>query len=399
MCGLQRIAILAFFTMLLVTSNRLDAWCPFCNYTGSTLSQEAGAAGLVVYGTPKNAKLDPKDFSQGTTDLDIQSVIKTHPILGDRKVITLQKYLPQPDPKKPQKLLVFCDIYKNQLDAYRGTPFGDHVVTYLQGALALKDKSVPERLRFFFDYLNDPDEPISLDALMEFGNAEYKDFRPIAEKLPAETIVGWLKDPAISLSRLGLYASMLGHCGTAEHVPLLKSILNDPKRKYVGGIDGVLAGLTILDPKDGWRQVLEIVRDPKREFMVRHAALRMARFMWEYRPDIIDRKEIAAAMAIMIDQPDISDMVIEDLRKWQYWSVADMIVRLMDKKENDTLLIRRAILRYMLRCPPGECPAAADFVAQERKRDSQYVADAESILNQESGIIASPPAPKKRSEK
>jgi hypothetical protein len=377
-------------TIAALIATKVSAWCPFCQSSGETLSQAAAASSMIIYGTPKNAKLDPKDFAQGTTELDIDVVIKDHAILAGRKTITLHKYLPQADPKNPQKLLVFCDVYKGDLDPYRGTPFGARIVPYLQGAIALKEKSVAERLRFFFDYLNDADEPIATDALTEFGNADYKDYRPVAEKLPPEKIVGWLKDPGVPLSRLGLYASMLGHCGKPEHVKLLKEILDDPNRKFVGGIDGVLAGLIMLSPKEGWQYLVDLVSDPKREFLVRHAALRTARFLWEYRPDVIDRKEISKAIAAMIDQPDIADMAIEDLRKWSDWAPAAKILRLLDQEGNDTLLIRRAIVRYMLRCPASAFPAAAEFVEKERKRDKQYVADAESILNQESG---SPPSP------
>jgi hypothetical protein len=366
------------------------AHCPFCGVSGQTLAQEAASASLILYGTPKNAKLDPKDFAQGTTELDIEAVIKSHKILADRKTITLQKYLPQPDPKNPQKLLVFCEVYKNELDPYRGTPFGQSVVSYLQGAIALKDKPTGERLRFFFDYLNDSDASIATDAFMEFGNADYKDMRPVAEKLPADLIVGWLRDPGLALSRLGLFASILGHCGKPADAQLLKEILEDPKRRFSGGVDGVLAGLIMLDPKEGWKYLADLVNDSKKDFLIRHAALRTARFFWEYRPDVVDRKQVAATIAAMIDQPDIADMAIEDLRKWSCWAPASKVLGLLKNKEFDTLLIRRSIVRYMLRCPPTECPEAASFISGERKRDPQYVKDIESLLRQESGDDVAP---------
>src|SRR5262249_34522803 len=155
----------------------------FCPGSGTTLSQDAASAALIIYGLPKNARLDPNEPSQGTTDLEIEVVIKGHPILGDKKTITLPKFLPQVDPKNPMKLLVFCDVYKGQLDPYRGTPFksDSRIAKYLQGALALKDKDVATRLRFFFDYLDDADPEISEDAIKEFGNIDYKDYRPVAE--------------------------------------------------------------------------------------------------------------------------------------------------------------------------------------------------------------------------
>lgn len=380
----------ALFAVMLaiMASNRADAWCPFCNFTGSTLSQEAASAGLILYGTAKNARLDPKDFAQGTTDLDIEVVIKSHKILADRKTVTLPKYLPPPDPKQPMKLLVFCDVFKDQLDPYRGIPFkaDSRIAEYLKGSIDRKEKSTGERLKFFFEYLHDADEEIARDALMEFGNAEYNEYRLVAEKFPPEKIVGWLKDPGIALSRLGLYASMLGHCGKPEHAQLLKDILDDPNRRFSGGIDGVLAGLVMLNHKDGWDYVSDIMNDPKKEFLIRYAALRAARFLWEFRPDVVDRKKIAADVSVMIEQPNIADLVIEDLRKWSYWTAAPKILDLTDKTSHDAVLIRKSILRYMLRCPATESPAAAAYVAKEREKNPSYVKDVESLLGQESGI-------------
>ena len=50
---------------------------------------------MVLYGTLQNAKLgNAGDFGDGTTDLAIEAVIKKHEILGDKKVITLPRYVP-----------------------------------------------------------------------------------------------------------------------------------------------------------------------------------------------------------------------------------------------------------------------------------------------------------------
>ena len=192
--------------------------CPFCSMQGQTLIGDINQASMVLFGTLTNAKLDASgDLGQGSTDLVIEAVIKKHEILGDKKVITLPRYVPT-DKNSNVKFLVFCDVFKGKIDPYRGVQVqaDSDIVKYLQGALAVKDKPIGPRLRYYFDYLDNKDVEISTDAYKEFANADYKDYRDMAKSLPADKIANWLEDPNTPAFRYGLYASMLGHCGKAE---------------------------------------------------------------------------------------------------------------------------------------------------------------------------------------
>ena len=48
----------------------------------------------------------------------------------------------------------------------------------------------------------------------------------------------------------------------------------DPAKRATTGIDGILAGYTLLRPTEGWDYVHGILNDGKKEFMTRYAALR-----------------------------------------------------------------------------------------------------------------------------
>ena len=56
-----------------------------------------------------------------------------------------------------------------------------------------------------------------MDAYKEFANADYKEYRPMAKNLSADKLAKWLQDPDTAQFRFGLYASLLGHCGTEKH--------------------------------------------------------------------------------------------------------------------------------------------------------------------------------------
>ena len=103
------------------------------------------------------------------------------PLVAGKKVVTLPKYVP-PDPTGQYKFLVFCYVFKGKIDPYRGMamkPDSD-IVTYLKGVQEIKDKKPGERLKFFFNYLDNADPEISMDAFKEFANADYKDYRGMA---------------------------------------------------------------------------------------------------------------------------------------------------------------------------------------------------------------------------
>jgi len=358
--------------------------CPFCSMQGQTLIGDVNQASMVLYGVFTNAKLDPNgDGTQGTTDLVIEKVIKKNDILGDRKVLTLPRYVPV-DSKSKQKFLVFCDVFKGKIDPYRGVPVpaDSDMVKYLTGALANKDKDIGKRLRFYFDYLDDSDNEVSTDAYKEFANADYKDYREMAKQLPAEKIAKWLQDSSTPAFRLGLYASMLGHCGTGKHALMLRKLLDDPEKRVSTGLDGMLAGYAMLDPKNGWEYIHAILKDPSKEFMLRYAALRAVRFFWDSRPDLFDKKSLVDGVCQLLEQSDMADLAIEDLRKWNRWEVDERVLALQNKKSHDATIIRRSILKYALACPD---PKAAVVVQDWRKRDPEMVKDAEEMLKLETG--------------
>lgn len=375
-------AMVAVASVLAVTV--VATACPFCGPGRQTLSQEAAQATLILFGTPSNPQFDPNAAFQGTTDLKIEAVIKEHPFIAGKKEIVLNRYI-QVDKANPRKYLVFADVYKDKLDPYLGMPVDpeSNVAEYLKGAIALKDKDVTTRLGFFFKYLDSADMNVSDDAFQEFANADYKDFRPLAEKLPPDQIVAWLKDPNTPVSRFGLYGSMLGHCGKEEHAKILREMLDDPNKRFSTGIDGILAGYVMLKPAEGWKYVREIFSSSDKEFLLRYAALRTARFFWEFRPDIISKDNVVAAVADMLPQDDIADLVIEDLRKWERWELTERVLGLFELKSHDVPIIRRSILRFALQAQGKDKAKAQQFVEAQRKRDAEWVTDVEELLQLE----------------
>ena len=352
--------------------------CPFCSEgRGPTLTGDFDTAKLVMLGSIGPAKLAAGD-GESATEFTIEQVLKPHDFVKDKKKIVLPRFIPQ----TKNKFLVFCDVYKNTLDPYRGIEVtGDEqIVKYIVGAVKLAERPAGERLRYAFDYLNSPEFEVAVDAYREFAKADYKDYMTMAKSLPTETIVGWLRDPKTPSFRLGLYSSLLGHCGSEKHAAVLKEMLDDPEKRRSSSIDGILAGYVMLQPKKGWEHLKSVLNNPKEEFLMRYAVLRTMRFLWDQRPDLIDKEEIVLGASGLLIQGDMADFAIEDLRKWHRWEKTDAVLDLYGQKTHDIPVVKRAILRFALQSPSTR---AKTWIAQQRQRDSDWVKDEEELLKLE----------------
>ncbi len=376
--------------------------CPGCGPpSGQTLTSEVAQADFILFGTLGNQKPDPKDpgSSKGTTDITIEAIVKPHPMVKDKKVFTIPRYVP-PD-AKPYKYLVFFNVVNGDVDPYRGVAVAtdSKLPEYVKGALEVKTKDSITRLKYFFNYLESNEIEISADAYNEFAYADYKEIHELAPKLSSDTLLKWLKDPNTRASRYGLYGLLIGHSGKPEHAKELRGLLDDPERKFSSGLDGMLMGYTLLDKKAGYGYILKLIGDPASEFLVKHAGLKALRFFWEYRPDVLTKKQILDAMAVLMGHPDIADMPVDDLRKWKAWEMTNTVLNLSTLETHNTLPInRRAILKFAIAASWADSTngAAAVFVEKARKDDPDRVKLIEDLLKDEMKPAPKPPEPPKK---
>lgn len=384
MTGLQPLAL----ALLGIFGLSLPALaCPFCTQElGRTMVDDYGKATLVMTGTFSNPRIKG-EFNQGVTDFHIDAVLKSNPLIKGRTMVTLPKHVNQPK----VKFLLFCDVYKKEIDAYRADPIpeGSALVSYLAGAIKLRDRPLPERLPYYVPFLNSKEFEISLDAYREFAMADYKDYRDLAAKLDPAMLKGWLEDPKTPTYRFGLYGSLLGHCGKgSEYGTFLRGLIENTNRHKGSGLDGLLVGYVLAQPKEGWQYVAkDYLANPKGDFNSRYAALRALRFLWSYRPEVVGKDALVQAMLTATEFPDVADFAVGDLRKWQCWQTTDQVLALVRRKTHDVGVIRREVLRFALQSPTK---AAAAYVAQQRRLDPEQVRDTEDILKLESDVPAAP---------
>jgi hypothetical protein len=335
----------------------------------------------VLAGTLENARLLAD--SSGVTDLRITHVLRKDDWLAGRKVVEIPRYLAGSDPKNPVRFLLFCDLANGRLDPYRGIPVKtSDSVEYVKKAMALDARDRVGNLRFFFDYLENTDPEVARDAFLEFAKASDAEIARVAPKLSADKLRSWLKNPQTPVERLSLYALLLGACGGPADADLLASFLNDGTQRATDCYDGLLAGYIHLRPKEGWQLAIQTLRDGKRPLTVRLAVLRTLSFYQGAQPEA-NRVNILSALSAILQQGELADVAVEDLRRWKLWELTPSVLALYGQKGFDAPIMQRAIVRYSLSCKDRH--DAKTFVAQRRKAEPDLVQEVEESLAFEKG--------------
>lgn len=357
--------------------------CGSSNWTRATMREDAATARLVVYGTLANPKVGAD--GRGSTEIQIETVLKSDPVLAGRKVLTLQRYVPV-DPKAPPKFLVFCDVINGEIDAFRGTPVKSPAfVEYLQKVAKLPDDRV-KQLLFYFQYLDHADADVSTDAFVEFAKTNDADVARVAKQLNASQLRKLLSDPATPPERLSLFAYLLGASGGPADAKFLANLLNDPAERLRPAFGGIVAGLIQLDPKSGWARTHAILRDTNRPFGERHATLGALRFFHGAHANEA-KNEILQGLGSALAHGDLADLATEDLRRWQWWDLTPEVLALYSRPSHSAPIMKRAILRYAISCPR---PEAREFVGRIRAADAALVQDVEEGLQFEKPVGAKP---------
>jgi hypothetical protein len=355
--------------------------CSLCGaaLNQQTLRQDFEQARIVVYGTIANPRFTPQTGAPGSgvTDFHIARVLKDDPLLTDKQGFELPRYLPIVDPRDPPKFVVFCRIVDGKLDAYRGRPAtSSAVLDYLQGTRALQGKDRTQALLYFSRFLDHEDNGVAADAFLEFARSTDQEIGEAAKHLSPAPLRKLLDDPRTPPERLGMFAFLLGACGGEQDADFLKKLIERPPERMVSALDGILGGYIHLRPRQGWDLAVSLLADARRPFDQRLAASKMLRFYHGWKPTET-RVEILRALAVMIDDGELADLAIEDLRTWKMWDLTPRILAQYGKQSHSAPIVRRAIVRYALSCRQ---PEAGPFLDAVRRQDAELVRDLEESL-------------------
>jgi len=348
--------------------------CPFCGTGSQTFTEEIATMDVAVIA--KIVKLPPPTTKAGE-DIEKATFEITQVLKGEGLVKIGEKF----------ETLYFGDGMLNKPFLVTGIdppkvmwstplPVSERGIKYLAQILKLPEAG-PQRLIFFQSHLEDEDEMLARDAYDEFARAPYAEVRGMKDKIKHDQVVAWVKNPEIPASRRRLYLVMLGVSGSEKDVPLLEEFIKSSDRKAKSGLDALIACYLTLKGEEGLPLIEQLyLANEKADYADTYAAIMALRF---HGTDggVINQKRLVKSFHHMLTRPELADLVIPDLAKFEDWEVMDKLFDLFKTANEKNSWVRVPVINYLRACP---LPKAKALLQECEKLDPAAVKRANTFF-------------------
>ena len=354
--------------------------CPFCAAVSLTFSEEIDSSQVAV--VAELVSLPPRedgDAAAAANSLEVPKakfkitrILKGRDALGDERTIDTIYF---GDGAVGSKFLIM-GIDPPMINWSTPIAITDRGEEYVAKAIELP-KDGADRLAFFQDFLEDDDEMLARDAYDEFAKTPYAGVIALKDRMKHDQLVEWIKSPKIPVSRRRLYLTMLGVCGGEGDVPMFEELIQSKDRQTRGALDALVAAYLTLKGPDGMPLVEELfLKDKDAEYTDTYATIMALRFHGT-EEKIIPRERLLEGIRLMLDRPQLADLVIPDLARWEDWSVIDRLVELFKTADDESSWVRVPVINYLRACPKPEAKTRLDELA---KIDPETVKRANSFF-------------------
>ncbi len=338
--------------------------CPFCTAVANTLSEDIAAVDVAVIArlaSPPGPQQNVSDqlANSSLARFAIEKVLKGESVLGTTKIVTAPL---GGDASRGDKFLILGTDPPN-LSWSPPLRLNDAQHQYLLNLVKLPQEG-PERLAFFLPFLESSDTMLSRDAYDEFARTPYAVVKQLKPKMDHAQLVAWIKDPNVPASRRRLYLTMLGVCGDEADLPMLEERLRGADPQSKSGLDALIACYLTLRGPEGVALIEDLfLRRREDNFSSNYAdvyAAIMALRFHGIEADIVPRKRVIKAFGYLLDNPQMADLVIPDLARWEDWSQLERLVALFKTADDKTTWVRMPIINFTRACPRPEAEQALD---------------------------------------
>ncbi len=339
--------------------------CPFCSAPSLTLSEQLTQADATVLVKWVDGK-SPTEKSAGTTTYSIVQISR-----GSKETLKVNDKLTVPRYRAGKKDDLFLLFGTKDKEIDWSSPLEVTEVTYQYIVQAPSPESpTAKRLEYFLKFLEFSDQLVSNDAYGEFANAPYEDIVKIKDKMDRAKIAKWVTSKETSPTRMGLYGLLLGLCGNDDDAKMMEKKIEEQVQDFRLGIDGLISGYLLLTGEKGMETIdRSKLRDKKAPFSETYAAMQALRFMWTYGNGRVSKERLRQSMRELLDRPELADLVVADLARWEDWSVQQRLMNLYGQGEYSIPSIKRAIVRYLLTAAKVQPPKAEEPKKEDLKNE------------------------------
>jgi len=389
-CKFFAVAAVVLAVLIQLSGPSIAAACPFCSAASQTFSEELGTMDVAVIArlvkVPQQSNKTGDEIQKATFEID--QVVKGEGLVKPKETLETLYF---GDGTIGKSFLVM-GISPTATMWSTPLPLTDRGIKYLTDLVKLQ-KDGAERLIFFQEYLEDSDEMLARDAYDEFARAPYSQLKAIKPQLRHEQVVAWIKNPEIPASRRRLYLVILGITGTEKDLPMIEEFMTSSDRKAKSGLDALIACYLTLKGESGLPLVEKLfLGNDKADYADTYAAIMAIRFHGT-EGGIIGTKQLVKALHPMLDRPELADLVIPDLAKWEDWGVMDKLFDLYKNANEKNSWVRVPVVNYLRACP---LPKAKELLSECEKIDPAAVKRANTFFPGAPNVPA--PSPDKASQ-
>jgi hypothetical protein len=332
--------------------------CPGCEAIGATFSEEMAAMDVaVICRLAKVPPADKPDADEAGGEIPKATFEVLRVLKGDGLVKIGHKFetLYFGDGKAGASFFVM-GINPPKVSWSTPLPVSDPVVKYLAAIQSLP-KEGSERLKFFLNYLEHEDEHLARDAYDEFARAPYPQVKALKEHLDHKQVLAWVTDKQVPSVRRRLYWVMLGVCGGERDLPLLEERMRSSDREARAGLDMIISCYLTLKGENALKLIEELfLANEKADYADTYAAILAIRF---HANDFgeLKKEPLIKSLHMVLARPELADLVIPDLAKWQDWTAIDKLFDLYKNADPKTSWVRVPVVNYLRSCPEAKAKA------------------------------------------
>ncbi len=359
---------------LLSTLTSISSACPFCGPVETPLSYSIARSSDVAIGESLSEAVANR---QGQRRQFFSLLSRIVPTSSGKKIISVESAMPPVEAAVETTFSGTALLFNLPAVGWTAIAADEMFIGYTLQIPPLKQRIFKDknRLEWFAQWLDHPNQAISKDAYAEFALAPFQEVRDSAHAFSPAEVVDHLHELSLQQQRRGFYGMVAGvlarqspkgsqsSCRNA----LIHIITEHQSNDFQAGLDGIMAGLFIALGKRSL-PVLErqgLFENEASPVDQRHL-LQALRFCWEYPSDTVPRTEVVFITRKLLPVPHLTREVIVDLSRYQDWDFRNQIVAMWDTLGGEGPLIRPAIVGYLLACPSEK---SASLLAQLREKN------------------------------
>jgi hypothetical protein len=341
-----------------VTLVRPVVACPFCSSFSSTLTQDLAITEAAAFGVCVSAPDADDSASYPKYRFKVLDILKGDAVSAPGEEVVVPSATPF---SLGDQVLLVAVREENLWEWGTVGPLSEAARNHIR-KLETLPKSGLERMGYFLPLLLSEDTFLANDAFNEFAMAPIEEMATVKPLLDRRKVIATILDPDTKLELRRLHWTLLSLCGRPEDVQVALDAINRRlnEDEDTVGFDSALSCAMVLGGEESLEMIEQriLAQSDARYRDIYSAVLAIRVHGTEFRQ--ISRARLLESLRLVLEKPEVADLVIPDLARWEDWSQIDKLVELFAMPTEKSQYLRVPVVRYLQTCPLPEAKVALE---------------------------------------